>query len=50
MASAKYADIREGACVLEYTSRLSCDGVILEDLLLKEGGELCVQAVYLRGG
>jgi len=50
MASTKDADIREGACVLEYTGRLSCDGVTLEDLLLEEGGEFCVQAVYLRGG
>ena len=49
MTSAKDADIREGACVLEYTSRLSFDGVTLEDLLLEEGGEFCVQAVYLRG-
>ena len=50
MTSTKDADIRKGACILEYTSRLSCDGVILEDLLLEEGGGLCVQAVYLRVG
>ena len=50
MTSTKDADIREGACVLEYTSCLSCDSVTLENLLLEEGGKFCVQAVYLRGG
>ena len=48
--STKDAYIREGACILEHTCRLTRDGITLEDLLLEEGGELCVQAVYLRGG
>jgi hypothetical protein len=48
--STEDADIREGACVLEHTCRLARDGIILENLLLEDGGELCVQAVYLRGG
>ena len=50
MPSTKDAYIREGACILEHTCRLTRDGITLEDLLLEEGGELCVQAVYLRGG
>jgi len=48
--STKDADIREGACILEHTCRLARDGITLEDLLLEEGGELCVQAIYLREG
>jgi hypothetical protein len=50
VSSTKDADIREGACILEHTCRLARDGITLEDLLLEESGELCVQAVYLRGG
>jgi len=48
--STKDADIGEGACILEHTCRLARDGITLKDLLLEEGSELCVQAVYLRGG
>ena len=43
MASAKYADIREGTRVLKLPRGLTCDSVGLEDLLLQEGGESHVE-------
>jgi len=48
VASTKDAGVGEGACVLEHTGRLARDGVCLEHLLLEEGGESCVQPVYLK--